>query len=184
MTITITGSDLTIATIDAVSRGEPVRLTDDMAVLERIERSRRLLQQKIRAGEQIYGVTTLFGGMADRYVGPDQLIEVQRLALWQHKSTTGPRLPAHEVRAAMLLRANSLMKGASGVRIELIERLVAFLSADAIPHVYERGSIGASGDLVPLSYIAGAILGLHPSFLVDYRGETCLLYTSPSPRDS
>jgi len=178
MTITITGSDLTIATIDAVSRGEPVRLTDDMAVLERIERSRRLLQQKIRAGEQIYGVTTLFGGMADRYVGPNQLIEVQRLALWQHKSTTGPRLPAHEVRAAMLLRANSLMKGASGVRIELIERLVAFLSADAIPHVYERGSIGASGDLVPLSYIAGAILGLHPSFLVDYRGETLDSHTA------
>ncbi|MES2301411.1 MAG: aromatic amino acid lyase, partial [Pseudomonadota bacterium] len=82
-----------------------------------------------------------------QYVGPDLLEEVQRLALWQHKSTTGPRLPAEDVRAAMLLRANSLMKGASGIRTEIIERFVTFLNAGALPHVYQRGSIGASGDL-------------------------------------
>jgi phenylalanine ammonia-lyase len=72
----------------------------------------------------------------------------------------------------MLLRANSLLKGASGIRPEIIERYAVFLNAGAAPHVYQRGSIGASGDLVPLSYIAGAILGLDPSFLVDHRGET------------
>jgi phenylalanine ammonia-lyase len=72
----------------------------------------------------------------------------------------------------MLLRANSLMKGVSGVRLELVERFVAFLNAGATPHVHQRGSIGASGDLSPLSYIAGAIVGLDPSFLVDVRGET------------
>jgi phenylalanine ammonia-lyase len=172
MTVVISGAGLTIASIDAVARGEAVRISDDPAVIARVTKSLRVVQEKIARGEQIYGVTTLFGGMADQYVGPDLLADVQRLAVWQHKSTTGPRLPERDVRAAMLLRANSLMKGASGIRLEIIERFATFLNASAIPHVYQRGSIGASGDLVPFSYIAGAILGMHPSFLVDYRGET------------
>lgn len=172
MTVTISGSGLTIATIDAVSRGEKVRLSDDPTVLARITRSRQALQNKIAKGDQIYGVTTLFGGMADQYVPPELMVDVQKLALWQHKSTTGPRLSESDVRAAMLLRANSLMKGASGIRLEIIERFATFLNAGAIPHVYQRGSIGASGDLVPLAYIAGAILGLDPAFKVDYQGAT------------
>ena len=172
MTVTISGAGLTIASIDAVSRGAPVRISDDRAVLERVAKSQRVVTDKIARGEQIYGVTTLFGGMADQYVGPELMADVQRLAVWQHKSTTGPRLSEADVRAAMLLRANSLMKGASGIRLEIIERYATFLNAGAIPHVYQRGSIGASGDLVPFSYIAGAILGLDPAFKVDLRGET------------
>ena len=171
MTVTISGAGLTIAQISAVARGEKVVLSTDKAVLARVEASRQAVQRKIAKGEQIYGVTTLFGGMADQYVGPELLVDVQRLALWQHKSTTGPRLPAADVRAAMLLRANSLIKGASGIRLEIIERFATFLNANALPHVYQRGSIGASGDLVPFSYIAGAILGLDPAFKVDHGGE-------------
>jgi phenylalanine ammonia-lyase len=172
MTVTISGSGLTLASIEAVARGEAVRLSNDPAVLARVTKSRDALRRKIASGEQIYGVTTLFGGMADQYPGPQLLADIQRLALSHHKSTTGPRLSDADVRAAMLLRANSLMKGASGARLELIERFVTFLNAGAIPHVYERGSIGASGDLTPLSYIAGAIVGLNPDFKVDLRGET------------
>ena len=105
-------------------------------------------------------------------MAPELLVELQKVALWHHKSTTGPRIPEADVRAAMLLRANSLIKGASGVRLELVERLIAFLNAKAHPHVHQRGSIGASGDLVPLSYIAGAILGLDKAYLVDMGGDT------------
>jgi phenylalanine ammonia-lyase len=172
MTITISGEGLTIADIAAVGRGERVEVTKDLEVLGRVARSREVVRSAIARNEQIYGVTTLFGAMADQYVGPDLLVELQRLALWQHKSATGPRLSDADVRAAMLLRANSLLKGASGIRLEIIERFVVFLNAKASPHVYQRGSIGASGDLVPLSYIAGAILGLDRSFLVDFNGET------------
>jgi phenylalanine ammonia-lyase len=172
MTITISGAGLTIADIAAVANGAPVALSTDAAVLSRIKRSRAVIQNAVAKGEQIYGVTTLFGGMADQYVGPDLLVDVQRLALWQHKSTTGPRLPDTDVRAAMLLRANSLMKGASAIRLEIIERFATFLNAGAHPHMFQRGSIGASGDLVPLSYIAGAILGLDKAYLVDHQGET------------
>ena len=178
MTIVISGTDLNLADIAAVARGAKVTLTDDPAVLDRLHRSREVIRRAVAEGQQVYGVTTLFGAMADQYVGPEQLVDVQRLALWQHKSTTGPLLPAGDVRAAMLLRANSLMKGVSGIRIEIIERFAAFLNAGAHPHVYERGSIGASGDLVPLAYIAGAVLGLHPSFLVDMGGETMDSHTA------
>ncbi len=172
MTVTISGEGLSIGDIAAVARGEQVRITDDSVVLNRVARSREVIRSAIARNEQIYGVTTLFGAMADQYVGPDLLVEVQRLALWQHKSATGPRLCDADVRAAMLLRANSLLKGASGIRLEIIERYVVFLNAKASPHVYQRGSIGASGDLVPLSYIAGAVLGLDRTFLVDLNGET------------
>lgn len=172
MTVIINGQDLTLTDIRAVSLGAKVALTDDPAILARIEKSRQVIAGGVERGEQIYGVTTLFGGMADQYVGPDLLADVQRIAVWQHKSTTGPRLPAEDVRAAMLLRANSFVKGASGVRREIIERYLAFLNAGAHPHVHQRGSIGASGDLVPLSYIGGAVIGLDPAFLVDIGGET------------
>jgi phenylalanine ammonia-lyase len=172
MTVIITGQDLTIADIRAVAKDAKVALTDDPAILARIDKSREIIAGGVERGEQIYGVTTLFGGMADQYVGPDLLADVQRIAVWQHKSTTGPRLPAEDVRAAMLLRANSFVKGASGVRREIIERYFALLNAGAHPHVHQRGSIGASGDLVPLSYIGGAVIGLDPAFLVDLGGET------------
>ena len=116
MTVVINGADLTLADIAAVARGAKVALSDDPAVLDRLDRSREVIRRAVADGQQVYGVTTLFGAMADQYVGPEQLVDVQRLALWQHKSTTGPRLPASDVRAAMLLRANSLMKGVSGIR--------------------------------------------------------------------
>lgn len=172
MPVVITGEDLTIGQIAGVARGGKVAITGDKAVLDRVQRSRDVIRRAVETGEQVYGVTTLFGGMADKYVGPELLIDVQRVALWQHKSTTGPRLPEADVRSAMLLRANSLLKGASGIRLEIIERYVTFLNGGAHPHVYQRGSIGASGDLVPLSYIGASVLGLDPAFLVDIGGET------------
>jgi phenylalanine ammonia-lyase len=169
--VVISGGDLSIEDIAAVARGATVRLSEDEAVRSRIEASRLAVADAIERGEEIYGVSTLFGGMADRYIGPELLADVQKIALWQHKSTTGPRVAHEDVRAAMALRANSLMKGVSGVRFEIIERYAAFLNADAVPHVFQRGSIGASGDLVPLTYIGASVIGLDPAFLVDLEGE-------------
>ena len=178
MTITLDGTSLTLSDISAVVHGgAEVLISNDPAVLARVKESRDVIAGAVERGEEIYGVTTLFGGMADVNVTREQLIDVQKIALWQHKSTTGPRLPETDVRAAMLLRANSLMRGASGVRMELIERLVAFLNAGASPHMYQRGSIGASGDLVPLTYIGASIMGLSPEFLIDLKGETLDCHT-------
>ena len=169
--ITISGAGLTIGDIAAVGHGAPVALSNDAAIVGRVHASRERIARALHDGQQIYGVTTLYGGMADHTVSSDKLQELQRLSLWHHKVAAGPRLPVPDVRAAMLLRANSLMKGASGIRLEIIERYVAFLNAGATPHVYQRGSIGASGDLSPLAYIGGAIVGLDPAYKVDLAGE-------------
>jgi phenylalanine ammonia-lyase len=170
--ITIRGDGLTIADIAAVARGATVRLTDEEAVLARVRASRQRIVDALAAGQQIYGVTTLYGGMADTIVPADKLEELQRVSLWHHKVGAGPRLPVPDVRAAMLLRANSLMKGASGVSLELVERYVTFLNAGATPHAYQRGSIGASGDLSPLAYIGAAVIGLDKAWVVDLDGDT------------
>jgi len=170
--ITIRGSGLTIKDIALVARGEPVELTRDATVRERIESSRRIIVEAVESDKAIYGVTTLFGGMAHRAVPKQLARELSTNAIWSHKTTTGDRLPAKDVRAAMLLRANSLLHGISGVRFEILERFVAFLNANALPHVFELGSIGASGDLVPLAYIAGALLGVDREYKVDIGNET------------
>jgi phenylalanine ammonia-lyase len=170
--ITINGSDLTIAQIAAVAQGEPVEITKDEAVLKRVRASRARIADAIASGQPIYGVTTLYGGMADKHVPSEKLLELQRVSLWHHKVAAGPLMPKADVRSAMLLRANSLLKGVSGVRIELIERYVTFLNAGATPHAYQRGSIGASGDLSPLAYIGASVIGLDKGYLVDFEGET------------
>lgn len=176
--ITISGEGLTLGDVGAVARGARVQLSHDPAVLARVAASQDRIEAAVAGGEQVYGVTTLYGGMADQRVPVERMVELQHIALWHHKTATGPRLPVEDVRAAMLLRANSLMKGYSGVRLELIQRYVTFLNAGATPQAYQRGSIGASGDLVPLSYIGASVIGLDPAFLVDWGGEVLDSHTA------
>ncbi len=171
MTVTIKGDGLTIADIAAVSRGEKVEITKDSKVIGRVHASRDRMFEAIQDGQQIYGVTTLYGGMANHYVPADRINELQTVAMWHHKVATGPRIPVPDIRAAMLLRANTLLKGVSAIRLEVIERLVTFLNAGVSPHAYQRGSIGASGDLQPLSYIGATILGFDPAWKCDIDGK-------------
>ena len=110
--------------------------------------------------------------MANVVISPESASLLQNNLIWYHKVGSGKKLPLADVRAAMLLRANSHLHGASGIRLELIERLITFLNAGVTPHVYEFGSIGASGDLVPLSYITGALVGLDSCYTVDFNGES------------
>lgn len=169
--VVIRGRGLPIADIARVAQGAPVALAEDEETLARIRESSRFIQDAAAAGTAIYGVSTCFGGMADRVIPAATAAELQRNLVWSHKAGSGERLPAADVRAAMLLRANALTQGISGVRLEIIQRLEIFLNAGVTPHVREFGSIGASGDLVPLAYIAGSLIGLHRDFTVDFAGE-------------
>lgn len=169
--ITLTGDRLTVEDIAAVAQGAPVRISNAARVSERVASSARRIAAAMQRGEAVYGVTTLYGGMADRAVPFDQAADLQRVALLTHRTAAGPRLSREEVRAAMLLRANSLLHGFSAVRPEIIQRYVTCLNAGFTPHVHRMGSIGASGDLIPLSYLACAVLGLDPAFRVDLDGE-------------
>ena len=167
----IRGEGLTIEAIARVAAGKHVALSDDKEVRRRVRASCELIMKAVENNTPIYGVTTCFGGMADRIVPKEAAAELQSNLLWSHKAGAGSRLPGADVRAAMLLRANSLTVGISGIRLEIIQRFETFLNAGATPHVYEFGSIGASGDQVPLAYIAGALTGLDARYMVDFRGE-------------
>jgi phenylalanine ammonia-lyase len=166
------GQGMTIEEVVAVARhGRPVRLTRDRSVLGRVDGSAGFIEWAVRTGEPIYGVNTGFGGMANVAVGEADLAALQNNLLRFLNVCAGDYLPAEDVRAAMLLRANSHMRGASGVRRELIERLLIFLNNDVVPRVRSMGSIGASGDLAPLASIAGALVGADDCFQVVMAGE-------------
>jgi phenylalanine ammonia-lyase len=171
--VIIGDAPLTLDDVVNVARhGQRVSLTVQAEILQRVTASCDYIAKAVKSGKPIYGVTSGFGGMAHIAIAPEQAAELQNNLIWYHKAGTGQKLPLADVRAAMLLRVNSHIYGASGIRLELLQRLVTFLNAGVTPHVYEFGSIGASGDLVPLSYITGALIGLDCRYTVDFNGET------------
>lgn len=171
--ITIDGRPLSIAQISAIAYGlSPVDLCDTDDIKRRIAQSVSLVSKAVAEGWSVYGVTTGFGGMADVPV-PLALAAASQNNLLSFLATgAGNTIDVRHTRAAMALRANVLMQGCSGVRFELIQRLVDFLNHDAIPVVCELGSIGASGDLVPLSAIARAITGHDAAATVQQGSKT------------
>lgn len=171
--VVIGNAPLTLNDVVNVARhGRQVSLTIQEETLQRVEASCDYIANAVESGKPIYGVTSGFGGMAHIAIAPEQAAELQNNLIWYHKAGTGKKLPIADVRAAMLLRVNSHIYGASGIRLEILRRIVTFLNAGVTPHVYDLGSIGASGDLVPLSYITGALVGLDSRYTVDFNGET------------
>lgn len=162
---------LTIEQLVKVAREEAkVQLTDNSHILKRIKAACDYIGQAVELGKPIYGVTTKFGGMANKAIAPEDAAELQNNLVRYHKAGAGKILPVPNVRAAMLLRMNSHLQGASGIRWKLIERMKNFLNNNVTPHVPELGSIGASGDLTPLAYITGSIIGLDKRFRVNFNG--------------
>src|SRR5579864_241487 len=158
--VCISPEDLSLPEIIAVARaGQPVELSADAEFRQHIRRGRETLERKLAQGEVIYGVNTGFGGNA-RYVIPDdEAAHHQRNLLEFLSCGVGEPLGEEAVRAAILLRANALARGLSGVRLVVIERLLDLLNRHITPIVPRYGSVGASGDLCPSAYIARAMAG-------------------------
>lgn len=125
----------------------------------RIDASRAVVEDLLARGETAYGINTGFGRLSDVRIEPDQLETLQRNLIRSHSCGIGEPLPEDEVRAMLLLRANVLAKGLSGVRREVVETLTAMLNARIHPVIPARGSVGASGDLAPLAHLALAAIG-------------------------
>jgi histidine ammonia-lyase len=125
----------------------------------RMEASRAIVEGVVARGETAYGINTGFGKLSDVRIGPDQLEVLQRNLVRSHACGIGEPLPEDEVRAMLLLRANVLAKGLSGVRPVVAETLVAMLNHHVHPIIPARGSVGASGDLAPLAHLALALIG-------------------------
>ena len=154
----LNGEQISLVQLAAVaSGGEAVHITD--LARPRILASRKLIEQIIERDAVVYGVNTGFGKLADVRIGRHELRQLQLNLVRSHACGIGNRLSEPEVRAMILLRANVLALGLSGVRCEVIELLCEMLNRRIYPVVPEKGSVGASGDLAPLSHLALSLVG-------------------------
>src|SRR5882724_9910821 len=165
--IEIDGNTLTLEQLAAVSSGqEQVTLSSES--LQRIQRSRKTVEDILASGRAVYGINTGFGKLVDVHIPPDELRQLQVNLVRSHCCGVGEPLDEPSTRAMMLLRANVLAKGFSGVRSIVAETLVKMINAGIHPVIPSRGSVGASGDLAPLAHLA---LGLIGEGKVSFKGK-------------
>jgi len=158
MTITITGEGLTIEKIVAVARdNETVKLHPD--ALQRIKKCRATLDKKIKAHEIMYGVNTGIGEFSEIALSDEQIVQFQKYLIYNHAAGIGDPAPLEYVRGAMLARVNVHAHGQSAVRPEITMTLVEMLNKGVTPFVCQKGSVGACGDLAPMSQIALLMMG-------------------------
>ena len=164
----ISAEHLTIERIgEVVYNGYKLELSDDAR--NRIIRCREYLDEKIaKTTRPVYGVTTGFGSLCNVSVNPDQLAQLQINLMMSHACGVGDRVPNDIVKMMMLLKVQSLSYGYSGCKLDTVQRLVDFFNNDIYPVVYMQGSLGASGDLVPLAHMSLPLVGLGE---VEYQGK-------------
>jgi histidine ammonia-lyase len=159
MRIEIDGHGLALEELERVACGTDAQVGLAGEAVERMRRSREVVERAAREGRVVYGVTTGFGRLAETVIPPDRVEELQINLIRSHACGIGPALPRAEVRAVTLLRANVLAKGFSGIRPEVVELLLELLNRGVHPVIPEQGSVGASGDLAPLSHLALVLVG-------------------------
>ena len=152
---------------EIIYNGYKIELSDDAK--QRIERCRNYLDEKIASNpEPVYGVTTGFGSLCNVSVSKDQLTQLQINLIKSHACGTGERVPNDIVKIMLLLKIQSLSYGYSGCKLDTVQRLVDFFNNGVYPIVYRQGSLGASGDLVPLAHLCLPLVGLGE---VEYEGS-------------
>ncbi len=168
--IKINGLDLTLEMVEEVARCRR-KVALDEAAAQRVEASRRQVEELLEEGRVVYGVTTGIGKFCDQVISPKSVTILQRNIIRSHAAGVGEPLPEDQVRAAMLLRANSLSRGNSGIRRETLETLLNMLNKEIHPVIPSKGSLGASGDLAPLAHMALAMMGEGEAFCKGERME-------------
>ncbi len=156
--IVIDGKTLTIHDIVQVARRD-TRVVISAEARSRINESRRVLKKIVEKDQVIYGVNTGFGELSNFGISPKEIKQLQSNLIRSHAAGVGKRLSTEIVRALMLLRANTLAKGYSGVRIRILETLLEMLNKGVTPIIPSKGSVGASGDLAPLSHMILVLMG-------------------------
>jgi histidine ammonia-lyase len=156
--LALDGRALTVEEVVAVAhRRLEVALAP--AAGERMAPARRVVEEALAGGAVVYGITTGFGALAGTRVSPEQAVGLQVNLLRSHAAGVGPPLADELVRAMLLLRARTLAQGHSGVRVDLVRRMLDFLRLDLLPVVPAQGSVGASGDLAPFAHLALPLIG-------------------------
>ncbi len=167
MKVVITGQDLTLEQVEAVARhGAQVELSTQAR--EAILRSRKVVDDIIAQKKVVYGVTTGFGSFCNTVIATEESKLLQKNLIITHAVGAGNPFPTEVAKTMMLLRVNNLSKGFSGVRMETVETLIAMINKGVTPVIPEKGSLGASGDLAPLSHMVLPMIGLG---IAEYNGE-------------
>lgn len=167
MKVVITGQDLTLEQVEAVARcGAQVELSEQAR--EAILRSRKVVDDIIAQKKVVYGVTTGFGSFCNTVIATEESKLLQKNLIITHAVGAGNPFPTEVAKTMMLLRVNNLSKGFSGVRMETVETLIAMINKGVTPVIPEKGSLGASGDLAPLSHMVLPMIGLG---IAEYNGE-------------
>ncbi len=159
--VVLDGQNLTIGQVIAVAIGQPgkpeVILSE--AAKAKVEQAARAVAQLLARGEIAYGVTTGFGAFKDRLIPPDQVELLQRNIIFSHAVGVGDPFDRPTTRAIMLIRANTLARGHSGIRLDTLQLLLDMLNSGIHPIIPQKGSLGASGDLAPLAHMSLVFLG-------------------------
>lgn len=153
------GESLTLEAVQRVSQDPRVEVRLAEGCLEKIRASRKVVEDVLASGKIVYGVNTGFGALSNVSISNEQVDQLQVNLVRSHAAGTGPILDFPVVRAMMLLRANTLAKGFSGVRLEVVETLLALLNKGVYPKIPSQGSLGASGDLAPLAHMTLVLMG-------------------------
>jgi histidine ammonia-lyase len=167
LVIQLDGRHLTLEAIETAADGAPLEITP--AARSRVERAREFVERQFASGEAIYGVTTGFGRLANISVDPADAVQLQLNLVRSHAAGTGEPLDIRLVRAAGVLRANSLSAGHSGIKSETLDLIVEMLNRGVTPVVPCQGSVGASGDLAPLAHMTLTLIGEGEAFYRDER---------------
>ena len=168
--IVLDGESLTFQQVIDVAFGAPdgprVVLSDEAKA--RVDRSAQAVQTLLDRGEIAYGITTGFGAFKDKIISREEVELLQRNIVVSHAVGVGEPFDTPTVRAIMLIRANTLARGHSGIRVETLQSIVGLLNAGVHPVIPEKGSLGASGDLAPLAHFACVLIG---EGAAEYKGE-------------
>ena len=158
---------MTLEALVSIARhGAKVQLTE--ASVQRINEARQLIEQWVKEEKSIYGVTTGFGALSDVAISKKDTRQLQQNILMSHSAGTGDMLDEETVRAVMALRIKDFAIGHSGIRLETVQHLITILNKGVYPVVPEKGSVGASGDLIPLAHLSLVIIGLGEAY---YQGQ-------------
>ena len=169
--VIVSDSEISLEELMAVAfEGRPVQLSDDPRWLAKLQEGRTIIEKSLSAGHKIYGVSTGVGYSSGHSIDPNHTQEFAYQIIRQHGCGLGEMLTVEQGRAVVFARLVSLAKGYSAVRPELLEALCGLLNQGVIPVIPSLGSVGASGDLTPLSYLAAVLAGERESY---YKGSIC-----------
>jgi histidine ammonia-lyase len=164
-TLELSGDGLTVADAERLLRDRVSELRLSSEARKNVEHSRRVLSELLAEGQAIYGVNTGFGKLSNQRIEAHEVLALQQNLLRSHAVGVGELLPRGVARLALALRVQALVKGYSGVTVELVQALIELFNRDVVPAIPEQGSVGASGDLAPLAHLALVVVGEGHAFI-------------------